>query len=217
MNINLNLIAIIGLYIAIFILIAVIIIKINKQIKSYKDMQKCNADSIRDTGIDLVNAEQKYTYRIETYFLKDIYVDENGIVNYALLQKDYLALFVKAINSIMNNVNDFKKHYYDLDELKSLKYRFYIYCLKFAKFSRLYDNYLNDLDMEYVVLEINNYYPEFNVDDRYFIDIPNIASEESKNIVTRIHIMDIIKKASILYDANYVIVNRCIYYKKCAY
>lgn len=200
-NEYMNQILMIGLYILIIILIVIFIIIIRKKMVYYDSMKKCDKLDIKNSGIDLINAEQKYNYSVETYFLKDIYIKDDGTINYTLLQNDYLNLFTKAINSIVNNKIEFTDNYNSLDDINSVKFRFYIYCLKFAKYTEMYNNYLSDLDMDYISLQINQYYPDFNKDDRYFINNK--------------HMIEILKKAVLVYNINVKKVDNCIYYKKC--
>jgi hypothetical protein len=198
---NINTILMIGLYILVIVLIIILGFKLKKQVLTYNNMKKCDKLDIKDSDIDLINAEQKYNYSVETYFLKDIYKKADGTINYTVLQNDYINVFTKAINSIMNNKVEFTNNYDPLNNIESINLRFYIYCLKFAKYTEMYNTYLSDLDMDYVSLQINQYYPDFTKDDRYFINNK--------------HIIEILKKAVLLYNINYKKIDNCIYYKKC--
>lgn len=194
--------------ILISILIIVFIISIRNKNNYYNFLSKCNINKdINNLDFKLVNAEQTFNnINIENFFLKDIYLNEKtNTVNYAILQRDYINLFIKAINSILINKQKCIDNYSNLDKKESISLPFYRQSIKFGKFTTMYNNYLNDLDMDYVSLEVNQYYPNFNKDDLYFIKI------NDKNI----HIINVLKKSSLLYKEEYRNIDKCIYYNKC--
>lgn len=196
------------IFIAIVILIIISFIILKNKNNYYKFISKCNSNKdISDLDFKLVNAEQTFNnINIEIFFLRDIYLDEKtDTVNYSILQKNYMELFIKSINSILVNKQKYIDNYNYLDKKESISLPFYRQCIKFGKFTALYNNYLNNLDMDYLSLEINKYYPNFNKDELYFIKI------NDKDI----HIIDILRKSFLLYKSEYRNIDRCIYYNKC--
>jgi hypothetical protein len=145
---------------------------------------------------------------LENYFLDDIYKDLPDDKRVATVETDYFVCFIKCIDSIINNKNDFINIFMKLDDPSSLQYKFYIPVVKFAKYSIDYENYLEQTSQQRFLIRIVTKYRHFKDDPKYFVILNNGKR--------RVHILYFITKAIDLYNNYKTDVDNCIFHNICA-
>jgi hypothetical protein len=154
--------------------------------------------------------KQSYNYLLEDYFLDDIYKKLANDVMIDTVQTDYFKSFIKCIDSIMNNKNEFIKIFINLDKPNSLQYKFYIPVVKFAKYSIDYENYLEQTSQQKFSIRVESKYSHFKDDPKYFVILDN-----GKSCKKKVHILYFITKAIDLYNNYKIEVNNCIFHDIC--
>lgn len=157
----------------------------------------------------LLYLRQKFNYRVEDYFLEDIYYNLNETERTKLVTNDYFQLLLNGIDSILNNKADFEKNYKIYDTPDALKYPYYLPIAKYGKYTVDYNKYLENVNPEELTVKLNEYYPNFRTDDRYFLIIKN------EKCTQRAHVLLFLEKPIKLYFNEPVRVDQCIYYNIC--
>ncbi len=157
----------------------------------------------------LLYKKQFYNFRVEDYFLDDIYQRLIGPAKKTAVMNDYFGLLVKAIDAILNNKTDFQQNYNIYNKLEALKFPYYLPLAKYAKYTIDYDKYLRDFDPNQIFYRLNVYYPNFRTDEQYYIILKN------KTCTQRAHVLLFLEKAVQLYIDYPDNVDQCIYYNIC--
>lgn len=167
-------------------------------------------DEVIDENYRTMYRKQAYDYSLENYFLDDIYKDLPDDKRVNLIETDYFNIFIKCINSIMDNKRNFSNIFSELDKPNALKYKFYIPIVKFAKYSIDYENYLEKTSQQKFSVRVETKYSHFKDDPEYFVILDN-----GKSCKKKVHILYFITKAMDLYNNYKEEVNNCIFHNIC--
>lgn len=173
-------------------------------------IQMRKKDNVTTSENRLLYLRQKFNYRVEDYFLEDIYNSLYETERNKNVTNDYLIILINAIITILSNKSDFEQNYKIYDTPDALKYPYYLPLAKYGKYTIDYDKYLKNINAEELIVQLNNYYPNFRNDDRYFLIIKN------EKCTQRAHVLLFLEKAIKLYLNEPVRVDQCIYYNICA-
>jgi len=163
-----------------------------------------------DNRLKYAYITENYNYKLPDFFLSDIYKDLPPEQQVESVQNDYLVLFILAINSIVNNKQDFIKYFKKLNQPVSLQLQSYIPVVKLAKYSIDYNKYLVKMDTQKFLLLVETYYPQFNTNPKYFIEVANNSCQRNEQVLFFVTL------AISLYTKHRDKVNDCIYYNKCS-
>jgi hypothetical protein len=155
--------------------------------------------------------QQTFNFKVEDFFISDIYKEIPEDARGEKVQEDYFEMFTKAIDSIMSNIRFFTNGYNTLNNPSSLQYTTsYLPVVKLAKFSVDYDGYLSQTSQRQFMVRVETQYPKFGTDEKYFVVLDNGKCKK------RVHILYFIQKGLQLYVNHKVDVDNCIYYGKCS-
>lgn len=160
--------------------------------------------------IDIYTAQGRSS-DLPDYFHEDIYRDLPYDSRAVVLQKDYFNIVIDVVETVLRNKLKLMDAYPKLRTKEALSLPYYIPCVKAAKFSVDYEQYLKDLNPRTLLTMLEEKYTNFGTDKKYFVTLTN------KTCVKKVHIMYFIKIATDLYLDFMEEVNNCIYNKQCNY
>ena len=125
------------------------------------------------------------------------------------VQKDYFSLFVQATDSILKYKKEFQDSFSNLSDPSSLSNDHYLPCVKFAKYTLDYDNYLQGINSNHLLVQTELKYPRFDTDLKYYLWLDNGKCKK------QVHILHILQKAVDLYAKYSNDVDACLYHNRC--
>lgn len=179
---------------------------VNEYIK-VQNMKK--TELVVDETFKPLYIQQTYGFKLEDYFISDIYKDMSEDLQPVKAQEDYFKIFTTAIDTILRQRDSFQQNFRVLSTPDCLQYDYCIPLVKCAKFSVDYDKYLSRSDQSNFTILVEKQYPDFEVDDRYYILLDNGKCKK------HVHLLFFIQKTIELYTNHPQDVNECLYYNKC--
>lgn len=153
--------------------------------------------------------QQTYDFRVEDYFVSDIYKDIPEDQRSDKVQDDFFIVFTTCIDTILRQKKSFEHNFQVLSTPTALQYNYYLPVVKCAKYSIDYDSYLRETDQRRFILLVENMYRDFSSNDRYFALLDNGKCKK------HIHVLYFIERAIELYRNHRKTVDDCLYYGKC--
>ena len=167
------------------------------------------SDEVVDETYRPLYREQTYNFRLEDFFLDDVYKKMTDDVRPETVQSDYFALFVAAIDTVLKYKKEFIDSFLLLDDPSSLANDRYIPCVKFAKYTVDYDKYLQTVNSNHLLIQTELKYPKFETDPKYYIVLDNGKCRK------HVHVLKVLQKAVNLYYNHKVDVDECLYHNRC--
>lgn len=166
-------------------------------------------DAVLNDQYKFLYRKQQFGFRVEDYFLEDIYKEFSDSQLIFNITNDYIKLLTNAVDSILKNKTEFQNNYMLYDQPEALKYPYYLPLAKYAKFTIDYDKYLKYIDPQHLAVRLNIYYPNFKTDGKYFIIL------KTKTCSQHAHVLLFLEKAVELYLKHPIRVDQCIYNNIC--